>query len=107
MRLDPTVLMPRLIKLWEPHEEGTPAQLLYDDLEERKQLKPVSLDTLLLPQSIMFVRPQRSETWLDEHGWEYVQYFMHQIRMKRIQLQGIQLPRRRDVTLNDTHDQLR
>ena len=107
MRLDPTVLMPRLIKLWEPHEEGTPAQRLYDDLEERKQLKPVSLDTLLLPQSIMFVRPQRSETWLDEHGWEYVQYFMHQIRMKRIQLQGIQLPSRRDVTLNDTHDQLR
>jgi hypothetical protein len=58
MRLDPTVLMPRLIKLWEPHEEGAPAQLLYDDLEERKQLIPLSLDKLVLPHSITFVRPQ-------------------------------------------------
>jgi hypothetical protein len=55
MDLNPTVLMPRLIRLWEPDEGGTPAQLLYDDVEERKQLRVVSLDTLLLPQSIMFV----------------------------------------------------
>jgi hypothetical protein len=55
MRLDPAVLVPRLIRLREPHEEGTPAQLLYDDPTERRLLRPVSLDTLLLPQSITFV----------------------------------------------------
>jgi hypothetical protein len=55
MRLDPTVLIPRLIRLWEPPQEGAPAQLLYDDREERNQLRAISLDTLLLPRSIMFV----------------------------------------------------
>jgi hypothetical protein len=59
MQLNPAALMPRLIRLWEPHEGGTPAQLLYDDVEERKQLSAVSLDNLLLPQSVMFVSPGR------------------------------------------------
>jgi hypothetical protein len=61
MRLDPTVLVPRLIKLREPHEEGTPAQLLYDDPTERRLLRPVSVDTLLLPQSITFVNLGRDK----------------------------------------------
>jgi hypothetical protein len=61
MRLDPTVLMPRLVRLWEPPEEGTPAQLLYDDPTERRWLRPISLDTLVLPQSMMFVSPGRDQ----------------------------------------------
>jgi hypothetical protein len=55
MRLNPTELMPRLIRLWEPHKEGAPAQLLYDDPTERRWLRPISLDTLVLPQSMTFV----------------------------------------------------